>query len=188
MTLERSTFVKGALVLAAMAASGCAADLATVPAAEDDGGVGCQGPSCARPGMCRPGQASAQFRSQSALPGVVTPSTRLPMEVTFTNCSGLYWNREDFSLVPVDPEEGAAWGVRRVGLPIEVPNGTEVTVRFELVAPLGTGHYPARFAISRRTFRCSRPRTARSPALRCASARRWRRLASWAPGLGCAAA
>ena len=164
MTLERSTSVMSdradptgsrplgwlwALALVAVATAGCAADVATVPTAEDDGGATCQGPSCARPGTCRPGQASAQFVSQTALPSVVTPSTRIPMEVTFTNCSGLYWDREDFSLVPVDPEEGAAWGVRRVALPIEVPNGTEVTVRFELLAPLATGHYPTRFAISR---------------------------------------
>jgi hypothetical protein len=129
---------------------GCAGDLElNAAAAADDAGVTCAGAACVRPGRCRAGQASAQFGSQTALPSVVGPSTRLPMTVVFNNCSGMYWDREGFSLVPVDPEEGAAWGVRRVALPSGVYEGSEVTIRFELVAPLATGHYPTRWAISR---------------------------------------
>ena len=141
--------VCGAIALALGA--GCSADLGLNDAAvaESDAGAGCVGAACVRPGQCRPGQASAQFQSQTALPATMAPATRVPMTVVFNNCSGMFWDREGFSLVPVDAEEGAAWGVRRIPLPSGVYVGSEVTLQFEIVTPLATGHYPARWAISR---------------------------------------
>ena len=50
-------------------------------------------------------------------------------------------------MVPVDAEEGAAWGVRRIPLPSGVYVGSEVTLQFEIVTPLATGHYLALWAI-----------------------------------------
>ena len=132
--------------LVAASVVGCAAEV-DVTAAGDDGT--CRQAACVRVGQCAPGQASAQFRAQTALPASASPAARLPMRVTFTNCSGVDWTPEGFSLVPVDPEEGNAWSVRRVALPVEVPDGAEVTLNFELQAPLDTGVYPARWAISR---------------------------------------
>ena len=129
----------------------CASDPGRIgdPVDAEDAGGGCEGIACVRPGRCRPGEASAQFVAQTALPAVVAPGARVPMSVTYTNCSGVPWDRAGFSLVPVDAEQGAAWGVRRVPLPSLTLEGSEVTFRFELVAPLGTGSYPVRWAVSR---------------------------------------
>lgn len=147
----RSARRVGPVALGLALGAGCSADLGLADggAEASDGGAACVGSSCVRAGQCRPGQASAQFLSQTALPAVVAPSTRLAMTVVFNNCSGMFWDTESFSLVAVDPEEGAAWGVRRVPLPGGVYVGSQVTVQFELQAPLATGHYPVRWAISR---------------------------------------
>ncbi len=79
----------------------------------------------------------------------VAPAARLTARVTFTNCSGMVWTPAGFSLVPVDPAEGAAWGVHGMALPVEVPDGAEITLAFGIQAPAVSGRYPARWAISR---------------------------------------
>lgn len=146
-----------AAVLAAASTARCSAELSDLA---PDGGIvvgpstpasapSCAGAACVRVGHCAAGQASAQFRSQTTLPASASPSARLAMQVTFDNCSGVDWTTDAFSLIPVDPEEGNAWGVRRVTLPAEVPDGAEVTFTFELQAPLATGAYPSRWAVSR---------------------------------------
>lgn len=138
-----------ALALAA-AVTRCSADVAPTsdPAAPVAPDTTCTGATCVRVGRCEPGQASAQFRAQTELPARVSPSVRLPMSVTFTNCSGADWTRDAFALVPVDLEAGVAWGARRVELPPRVADGEEVTLRFELQAPLNAGRYGLSWAVA----------------------------------------
>ncbi len=135
--------------LAAVSLGACSADLTDVGSETDGGSSTCAGPGCVRYARCEPGQASAQFVAQTALPDSAAPSSRFAMQVTFVNCSGIDWHPDEVSLVPVEAEEGNAWGVRRVGLPAAVPNAAQVTFVFELHAPLATGVYPARWAVSR---------------------------------------
>ncbi len=132
------------------ALSACAADEASTPTVNPaTTSTGCHDAVCLTLGHCEDGHASAQFRAQTTLPATASPSARLPMSVTFTNCSGVAWSPQGFSLAPVFPDEGSAWGVLRVPLPAWVPNGVQVTFNFGLQAPLATGTYTSRWAISR---------------------------------------
>ncbi len=144
----RSTLRTAALAALSLARCASEADTAPpTPAGNGDGG--CVGVACVRVGQCRPGEASAQFRTMRPLPTSVLPSARVPVEVTYTNCSGVDWTREGFALLPTDPEVGLAWGVRRVALPVDVPQGAEVTFRFELQAPLTAGNFTLQWAVER---------------------------------------
>ncbi len=146
MNLRRTAALLTALGPAACAVDdGGAAGTAPSPA----GDPVCTGAACVRPGACNAGQASAQFRGQDALPATVAPSARIPARVTFTNCSGVAWTSDRFALTPASPELGVPWNLLRVPLPVDVPDGAEVTLRFELTAPSVTGAYPLRWAVTR---------------------------------------
>ena len=133
------------VVLSAVLIARCSADVgdAVTPSSV------CVDAVCIRQGMCAPGEASAQFRGQDALPETVSPSAHIPGRVSFTNCSGVPWTRDDYALIPATPDIAAAWNLRRLALPFDIPQGVEVTLRFELLAPLNTGAYPVQWAITR---------------------------------------
>ena len=99
---------------------------------------------------CHPGQASAQFRAQDAPTTALGPSVRAPVSLTFDNCSGMRWTATDFALFPqLTSDDGWAWGNRRVALPADVPDGAEVVIPFEIVAPPQSGSYDFAWAIAR---------------------------------------
>jgi hypothetical protein len=102
----------------------------------------CGGGACIQAASCRPGQASAQFRSQVPPPADMIPGTRAWASVTFDNCSGQTWTQTDFALRPNAPSDEGTWGLGRVMLPADVPDGGRVTIPFEVTAPTAAGVYP----------------------------------------------
>ena len=112
-----------------------------------DGGVQCNGGSCIRTSACRAGGSGAQFRTQTAPPGDLLPGEHAMVSVTFDNCSGQTWTRSDFSLRPAAPSDSGTWSVARASLPDDVADGSQVTIPFEVVAPLTSGTYPFTWAI-----------------------------------------
>lgn len=99
-------------------------------------------------GRCAPGLASAQFRAEVTPPEFMVPSGRARVSVTFDNCSGAPWPAGEFSLVPA-PGTAGAFGVPRVALPADVPDGGRVTIPFEVQAPRESGVYAYSWAIAR---------------------------------------
>ncbi len=93
-------------------------------------------------GACKAGQASAQFRSQELPPLDMIPGTRARASVTFDNCSGQTWTKGSFALRPQAPADDSTWGLGRIELPADVPNGARVRVAFEVTAPVVPGVYP----------------------------------------------
>jgi murein DD-endopeptidase MepM/ murein hydrolase activator NlpD len=100
------------------------------------------------PGRCIPGLASAQFRSQLPPPATMLPGSRATVRVSFDNCSGAPWSAEEFALVPA-PGVAPVWGVARVALPGDVPDGARVTLEFELEAPTTRGTHRYSWALAR---------------------------------------
>ena len=99
-------------------------------------------------GRCAPGLASAQFRAEVTPPEFMVPGGRARVSVTFDNCSGAPWPAGEFSLVPA-PGTAGAFGVPRVALPADVPDGGRVTIPFEVQAPRESGAYAYSWAIAR---------------------------------------
>lgn len=128
----RALVLTGAWLLAA-GVSGCSSGDGAEPLLPSEG---------LSPGACKAGQASAQFRSQELPPLEMIPGSRAMASVTFDNCSGSAWTKTAFALRPNSPADDATWGVGRVSLPGDVPNGARVTIRFEVVAPTAPGVYP----------------------------------------------
>ncbi len=146
----------GALVSFALV--GCSYGPANQPVDEQDGGSAwpthlgsgspaCVGTTCLRAASCRPGQASAQFRAQTP-PVDLRPGSRGWASVTFDNCSGTIWKTSSFSLRPAAPLDESTWAIARVALPADVPDGTGVTIPFELTAPDAPGIYPFTWGIA----------------------------------------
>src|SRR5947208_5535403 len=96
----------------------------------------CGGGACVRPATCMPGEASAQFRDQVAPPSLIVPMHRAQVSVTFANCSGQTWRAGEFALRPGRGVGVAVWGVARVDFPNDVADGQEVTIPFEVRAPV----------------------------------------------------
>ena len=97
---------------------------------------------------CAAGLASAQFRAQVIPPAFMLPGGRAQVSVTFDNCSGGPWRAGEFSLVPA-PGTAGTFGVSRVPLTADVPEGGRVTIPFEVQSPLENGVYPYSWAIAR---------------------------------------
>jgi hypothetical protein len=112
------------------------------------GTMACSGASCVEQGACRPGQASAQFRKQTPPPDDLRPGARAWSSVTFDNCSGKTWSASSFALRPASPSDDATWGTGRVALPVDVPNGSSVTVPIEVTAPVAAGVYPFTWVVA----------------------------------------
>ncbi len=99
-------------------------------------------------GTCEPGQASAQFRAQVTPPEFMLPGGRAQVSVTFDNCSGGPWRAGEFALVPA-PSTVGVFGVPRVALAEDVPEGGRVTIPFEVQAPRESGVFAYSWAIAR---------------------------------------
>ncbi len=129
-----------ALACLIVVGEGCAKDDETV--ATSAGEPACTSGACLQPAVCHEGQASAQFRAQVTPPADMTPGTRAWASVTYDNCSGETWSKAAFALRPQAPVDDATWGVGRIALPTDVPNGARVTIPFEVTAPTVAGTYP----------------------------------------------
>jgi hypothetical protein len=126
-----------------LAYAGCSSDAnSEVEATPSLGAKQCDGGACIKPGACRPGQASAQFRRQVPPPENLVPGVRAWASVTFDNCSGSTWTASAFTLRPHAPADQSTWGLNHVSLPGDVPEGSEVTIPFEVTAPNAAGIYP----------------------------------------------
>lgn len=106
------------------------------------GASSCSGGGCLASAECHAGESSAQFRAQVPPPADMMPGARAWASVTFDNCSGRAWTRDSFSLRPHAPVNDGTWGVGRVQLPADVPDGTRVTIPFEVTASNVPGVYP----------------------------------------------
>ena len=134
----------GVAALGALAAS-CAGSIG----ADGAGGAGdVGGAGDATGGACAPGMASAQFRAQVTPPEFMLPGGRAQVSVTFDNCSGGPWRAGEFALVPA-PGTVGTFGVPRVPMPADVPEGGRVTIPFEVQAPATGGIYEYSWAIAR---------------------------------------
>lgn len=134
----RATF---ALAYALLALDACTQSADEVPP-PSAGAHACDGGVCLQVGECRAGEASAQFRSQVAPPAEMIPGTRAWASVTFDNCSGQTWSASSFAVRPHGPADESTWGIGRVALPSDVPDGARVTIPFEVTAPTTAGQYP----------------------------------------------
>lgn len=114
------------------------------------GSIGAEGPQDAGDAgaSCAAGMASAQFRAQVTPPESMLPGARAQLSVTFDNCSGGPWRAGEFALVPA-PGTVGTFGVARVPLTVDVPEGGRVTIPFEVRAPATGGVYPYSWAIAR---------------------------------------
>ncbi len=128
----------------AVGVAGCA----PMPEVTSDAGDDVVGPVEEALGGCVPGQASAQFRAQVRPPEFMLPGGRAQVSVTFDNCSGGPWRVGEFALVPA-PGTVGVFGVPRVALPHDVPEGGRVTIPFEVQVPREGGVYGYSWAIAR---------------------------------------
>ncbi|MEZ4409891.1 MAG: M23 family metallopeptidase [Polyangiales bacterium] len=117
-------------------------DVAAVDGAEGDAVAG------GAVGACVEGLASAQFRAEVRPPAFMAPGSRARVSVTFDNCSGAAWRAGEVSLVPA-AGVAAAFGVARVALAEDVPDGGRVTIPFEVQAPREPGVYRYAWAVAR---------------------------------------
>jgi hypothetical protein len=113
-----------------------------------DGGDACADGACAPLMPCRPGDPPARFRTQSAPPRAIVAGQAVTVSVTFDNCSGSPWTTRGFSLRPTDATLGSNWGLTQIALHDDVPNGAQVTIPFQIVAPAHAGTYPFAWSIS----------------------------------------
>jgi hypothetical protein len=149
------------LVVVASALVGCVTSGADTNDVTDTGGAppahigsgaqACSGGACVHAGACRPGQASAQFRAQTTPPDDLRPGARAWASVTFDNCSGRTWSAASFALRPHAPADDSTWNLGRIALPADVPDGSGVTIPFEVTAPDEAGTYPFTWAVAGET-------------------------------------
>lgn len=99
-------------------------------------------------GACERGMASAQLRGEVRPPEFMSPGSRARVSVTYDNCSGATWRAGEVGLVPVAGAR-SPFGVARVELREDVPEGGRVTLDFEVQAPREPGVYPYAWAMAR---------------------------------------
>ena len=158
MSYERFSLGRSNRVLAAALAS---LPLFACTPSGLDSASDCAGEVCTRPTSCVAGQASAQFRSQVAPPTLLTPRRNFSVSLTFANCSGQTWRRDAFAIRPAPGIDASTWGAPRVPFPVDVADGREITVAFEVVAPSTSGAFPFSFAVAHdgiETFEEASPR------------------------------
>ncbi len=136
------SFRRFGAALAALAVGSCA------PLGVQNGTDCTDGMSCPQPAQCRAGQASAQFVKQVGPPPVMGPWRRASVSLTFANCSGQTWQAGSFALRPAHGIDAGTWGVARVPLPVDVPDGQQLTIPFEVTAPDSTGAFMFSWAIA----------------------------------------
>lgn len=148
MRLHHSAFSRRSITLGERAAVVATLALTSCTPRGLEPPADCPGGACVQVTECKLGQASAQFRDQQAPPSLVTPRSRVSVSLSFANCSGQTWRRDDFALRPARGVDPSTWGVTRVALPVDVPDGHQISLPFEVTAPADSGAFTFSFAIA----------------------------------------
>jgi len=82
---------------------------------------------------------SAQFISQQ-VPASITATESATVSITMKNTGNTLWQAGSmYRLGSQNPQDNTTWGLNRVPMPVDVWPGQQVTLTFQITAPLSTG-------------------------------------------------
>jgi hypothetical protein len=86
------------------------------------------------------GPNASTFLSQS-VPRLMQPGQSYNVALTFRNTGSKAWTTRRHHLGFDAPQGYATWGMKAVDLPSEVKPGAEITIQFQVTAPMARGQY-----------------------------------------------